>query len=133
MSDVTGLPILVISPRWQTRALLAGQLGETCDRQVVSAPGVNEALGLVKIGGVNPSLVIVDAGRKVTPEGVERLLDGLPGVPLLLIASALRRQAFEPLRKRCAAYLVRPVSIGRVARIAARVLVLRRDSHLGHG
>ena len=34
--------------------MLAAQLGEMTDHDVVSAPGVNEALGLIKVAGVDP-------------------------------------------------------------------------------
>ncbi len=115
-------PILVISANWRTRALLAAQLGETCGRSVVSAPGVNEALELVKIAGVQPALLVVDAGQQATREDVERLMAALPDVSLVLSVSALRRAAFDPLRGHCAAYLVRPVSIGRIAQAAAQAM-----------
>ena len=119
--------ILVVSADWQTRALLAAQLGETSAYPVVSAPGVNEALGLVKIAGVQPALLVVDAGPEMAVKDVERLLEGAPGVPLVLCVSALRRSEFDPLRERCAAYLTRPVSVGAIAQAAAQVLPGCRD------
>jgi len=103
MTTVSAGPILAISANWQTRAFLTAQLGETCGCDVVSAPGVDEALTLIKIVGIQPAVE-------------------LPDTPLVLIASALRRSAFDPLRKRCAAYLVRPVSIGRIAHTVAQLL-----------
>jgi hypothetical protein len=115
-------PILVISIDWQTRALLAAQLGETCDREVISAPGVNEALGLAKVAGVQPALLIVDAGPEMAAKDVDRLLEGVPGVPLVLCVSALRRPEFDLLHERCAAYLIRPVSVGEIAQAAVEVL-----------
>ena len=122
MDHVGSRPILVLSANWQTRALLAAQIGETTGREVVSAPAVNEALALIRMGGIEPALVIVDAGQQVTREEVERLMDAVPDAPLVLSVSALRRTEFDPLRSRCAAYLVRPVSIGRIAQAAAQVL-----------
>jgi len=114
--------ILVVSADWRIRALLAAQLGETSAYPVVSAPGVNEALGLVKIAGVQPALLVVDTGPEMAVKDVERLLEGAPGVPLVLCVSALRRSEFDPLRERCAAYLTRPVSVGAIAQAAAQVL-----------
>nr|HID14661.1 hypothetical protein [Anaerolineae bacterium] len=122
MTTIPARPILVVSANWRTRALLAAQLGETSGRDVVSAPGANEALGLVKIAGVHPVLLVVDAGPQMPREDVERLMAALPDTPLVLSVSALRRAAFDPLRERCAAYLIRPVSIGRIARAVAQVL-----------
>jgi DNA-binding NarL/FixJ family response regulator len=115
-------PVLAISANWQTRALIAAQVGETTGRDVVSVPGVNEALALVRITGSDPALTVVDAGQRMPPEDVERLMTALPDTPLVLSVSALRRAAFDPLRTRCAAYLVRPVSIGRIAQAVAQVL-----------
>jgi hypothetical protein len=122
MDNVRWRPILALSADWQTRALLAAQIGETTGREVISAPAVNEALALLRIAGIEPALVIVDAGQQVAREEVERLIDALPDAPLVLSASALRRTEFDPLRSRCAAYLVRPVSIGRIAQAAAQIL-----------
>lgn len=119
-------PILVISANWQTRALLAAQIGEETGCDVVSAPGVNEALGLVKIAGVSPALLVADAGPEMAVKEVERLQEGVPGVPLVLCVSALRRSEFESLCERCAACLTRPVSVGAIAQAAAQVLS-RRD------
>ena len=122
MASTLSHPILVISTKWQTRALLAAQLGETCSRDAVSIPGVDEALALVKIAGVQPALLVVDAGPQISPEDVERLTTEVQDTPLVLIASAFRRAAFDPLRERCAAYLVRPLSIGEIARAVVQVL-----------
>jgi CheY-like chemotaxis protein len=122
MEATTLHPILVVSADWQTRALLAAQLSEMSKRTVVSAPGVNEALGLVKIAGVQPALLVVDAGPEMAAKDVERLLEGVPGVPLVLCVSALRRSELDPLRERCAAYLTRPVSVGEIVQAAVEVL-----------
>ena len=122
MDNVRWRPILVLSADWQTRALVAAQIGETTGREVVSAPAVSEALALIRMVGIDPALLIVDAGQQVTCAEVERLMDVLPDAPLVLSVSALRRTEFDPLRSRCAAYLVRPVSIGRIAQAAAQIL-----------
>lgn len=122
MDRVTSRPILALSADWQTRALLAAQVGESTGRDVVSAPGVDEGLIMAKVAGIRPALLLVDAGQRMSPEDVERLLTAFPDTPLVLSVSALRRKAFEPLRQRCAAYLVRPVSIGRIARAVAQAL-----------
>jgi len=115
-------PILLISARWQTRALLAAELGERVARDVVSAAGVNEALGLIKLAGVEPVVMVVDAGRRVEPEDVWRLLEAKREVPLVLVVSRLRREAFDGLREACAVYLVRPVRIGAIAERVVSVL-----------
>jgi DNA-binding NarL/FixJ family response regulator len=135
MEPLAPRSVLVISADWKTRALVAAQVGETTGRDVVSAPGVEEALALVRITGNDPALTVVDAGQWMppedraasdpmwmSPEDVERLMTALPDTPLVLSVSALRRTAFDPLRTRCAAYLVRPVSIGRIAQAVAQVL-----------
>lgn len=114
--------ILVASADWQTRALLAAQIGEMAGQEVISTSGVNEALGLVEIAGVQPALLVVDAGPEMKAQDVERLMEKVPGVPLVLCVSALRRSEFDPLRERCAAYLTRPVSIGAITQAAVRAL-----------
>lgn len=101
---------------------MAAQIGEATERDVVSAPGVNEALGVIKLRGIDPVLLVVDAGQEIACEGVERLMEGSTGVPVAVIVSRLRRRTFDSLRDGCAAYLVRPVSIGRVARVVAHFL-----------
>jgi CheY-like chemotaxis protein len=122
MKVISERPILVLSANWQTRALLAAQVSEMTGREVVSAPGVDEALALVKIAGTQPTLLVVDAGQQMPRQDVERLMAALPDTPLVLSVSALRREAFDPLRERCAAYLVRPVSIGRIVRAVVQVI-----------
>jgi len=121
-------PILVISANWQTRALLAAQVGEMTSHNITSAPGVNEALALIKTAGIHPVLLVVDAGQQMAHEDVERLMAALPDTPLVLSVSALRRATFDPLRERCAAYLVRPVSIGRIAQAVAQAMESTRAS-----
>lgn len=115
-------PILVVSARWQTQALLAGELGERAQRDVVSAVGVDEALALIKLAGVDPAIIVVDAGQRMAPGDVERLLEAKRSVPLVLVVSRLRQDAFRRLRGRCAAYLVRPVRIGAIAEATLSVL-----------
>lgn len=112
----------MVSTKWQTRAMLAAQLRELSEYDVVSVPSVNEALRLIKLAGVDPALLIVDTGKRINREDVKRFLEAKRGTPLVLVVSVLRQAAFEALRDRCAAYLVRPVSIGRVAQAAVRVL-----------
>jgi DNA-binding response OmpR family regulator len=108
--------------------MLAAQIGEVLGQDVVSAASVNEALGLIKLAGLNPVLVVVDAGQQVNPGDVERLTEAKRETPLVLIASGLRRDTFDGLRERCAAYLVRPVSIGRIAR-AVKLVLEERARH----
>jgi len=122
VKEETICPILLISARWQTRALLAAQIGETLERDVVSAAGVTEALGLIKLGGVDPALMVVDAGQQLSVEDVGRLLEAKRETPVVLVVSRLRRASFEMFRDRAAATLVRPVSIGRIARAVGQVL-----------
>jgi hypothetical protein len=122
MDEVSADPILLISARWQTCALLAAELGERAERDVISTRDVHAALGLIKLAAVDPEVIVVEAGRGMGPDDVERLLEAIRAVPLVLIASGLRRGAFEGLRERCAASLVRPVSIGAVAQTVVGVL-----------
>jgi DNA-binding NarL/FixJ family response regulator len=122
MGGKTAGPILLVSPRWQTRALLAAELGERVERDVVSAADVDEALGLIKLVGVDPAVIVIDAGRRMAPEDVERLLEAKSGTDVVLVVSGLRRGAFARLRQRCAGYLMRPVSIGAIADGVVRVL-----------
>ena len=126
MDRVRAQPVLAISADWRTRALLAAQVGETTGLEVVPALGANEALTLTRLVGLEPALLIVDAGQQLARAEVEQLMDALPDVPVVLIVSALARAAWEPLRSRCAAFLVRPVSIGRIAGAAAQALQGRR-------
>lgn len=115
-------PILVISAKWQTRALLAAQIGEMVERDVVSVASVTEALGLIKLGGVDPALMVVDTGQQLSAEDVERVMEAKREAPVVLVVSRLRREAFETLRGRATAIMVRPVSIGRIARTVGEVL-----------
>ncbi len=115
-------PVLLISAEWQTRALLAAQIGEMAGRDALSAPGVDEALGLIKVVGIRPALLVIDAGSHITRADVERMRLALPGTPLVLCVSALRRAEFDPLREHCAAYLVRPVTIGQIAQAVVQAL-----------
>ncbi|MGD9002209.1 MAG: hypothetical protein PVF04_06045 [Anaerolineae bacterium] len=122
MEKAPSHPILVVASRWQTRTLLAAQIGEATERDVISAPSVNEALGLIKLGRIDPALVVLDTGQRIDREDVERLMEAKTDVPLVAIASRFRREAFDTLRDRCANLLLRPVSIGKVARVVAQLL-----------
>jgi DNA-binding NtrC family response regulator len=122
MEESRSHPILLISARWPSRALLVAQIAESTQRDIVSASSVNKALGAIKLGGIEPVLLVVDAGQQIGRGGLARLLEAAPDVPLVAIVSRLRRDAFDTLRDSCAAYVMRPVSIGRVARTVAQVL-----------
>lgn len=115
-------PILLVSARWQTRALLAAQIGEMTDRDIISVPGVESALKLIKLHGLDPGLIVVDTGQEIAAADVERLAEAKRDVPLVLVLSRLHRAAFEDLRSHCAATLVRPISIGAIARTVTEVL-----------
>lgn len=114
--------ILIVSPRWQTRAMLAAQLGEMTEHDIVSAPDVNEALKLIKVVGLKPLLLIVDVGQEIARRDVERLLDVPLNAPVILIVGVFLRSTFTPLRDRCAVFMTRPVSIGDIAQQALRRL-----------
>ena len=122
MQNTPRSTILVISASWQTRALLAAQIGEQANQDVVSAADIDQALSLIKLAGVDPALLVVDAGQKITGKDLQRLMEAKPDVPMVLVASRFRRRAFERLRGRSAAYLERPVSVGTIARIAGQTL-----------
>jgi len=117
-----GGPILVVSPRWQTRALFAAELGERLGRDVVSAPDVEGALGLIKMGRVDPAAVVVDAEPGIGPADVERLLEAIQDVPVVLVVGPMRKRAFEGLRGRVAVWMVRPVTVGSVVRAVEAVV-----------
>ncbi len=114
--------IVVIAPRWRDRALLTAQLAETRAERVVSAVDVTGALEWVTFWETPPAAIVVDAGQKITAEDVRDLQAALPGVPMVVVASALWRASFEPLRSQGLTLLVRPVRIGEVVRATARVL-----------
>ncbi len=122
MANEPRSPILIVSPRWQTRSLLVAQIGELSERDVISAPDVDQALRLIKLAGVDPAVVLVDTGHQVSPRDVGRLLEARRRTPLVLVLSGLRREGFQGLCDRAAATLVRPVSIGRVARTVIEIL-----------
>jgi len=122
MEGVTAGPILVVSAKWQTRALLAAELGERAERDVLPAGDVDQALGLIKLAGVEPAVVVIDVGRRIRPEGVERLLEAKDGLRLVLVVSGLRQASFDRLSERCTAYLRRPVPIGTIAQAVVGVL-----------
>jgi hypothetical protein len=122
MEKVPSQPILVVSASWQTRALLVAQIAEMTDRDVLSAPGVNEALGLIKLGGIDPALLVVDTGEQISCESLEQLLEARIGARFVVIGSRLHRHTFDSLRDRCDAYLLRPVTIGTIARVVVQIL-----------
>ncbi len=114
--------VLILSPRWQTRVMLAAQLGEMTKHDVVSAPGVDTALKMIKVVGIDPVLLIVDVGQELTRQEIDRLLEVELRAPVILIVGAFLRSTFAPLHDRCAAFMTRPVSIGEIARNALRQL-----------
>lgn len=125
MNELTDEAVLVVSNKWQTRALLAAELGERAGRDVIPSADVDEALGLIKLAGLDPAVLVVDAGQTMGAEDVERLLEAKRDVPMVLIASGLRRDAMDHLRERCAVTLVRPVRIGTIAESVVDVLEAR--------
>ncbi|MFW6135567.1 MAG: hypothetical protein ACOC7N_01960 [Chloroflexota bacterium] len=92
------------------------------DRDVISAPDVDRALELIKLAGLDPAVLLVDTGRRMSARDVERLVEAQRHTPFVLVVSRLRRERFQSLHARSAATLVRPVSIGRVARTVLQVL-----------
>ncbi len=98
------------------------------ERDVLPAPGVEEALRLIKLRGVDPVVVVVDGARGLAAADVERLLEAKRGVPVVLVVSALRRDAFADVAERCAVTLARPVRVEDVARA-----VVGEVEGLGHG
>lgn len=114
--------ILVVSESWRTQVLLAAQLAEDLGRDVISASDVTQALGLIKLGGIDPVVLLVDAGQGISAGDVRRLTEAKRHTPLVLVVSRPRRQAFETLRGVSAAYLVRPVSVGEISRSVRRLL-----------
>jgi cellulose synthase/poly-beta-1,6-N-acetylglucosamine synthase-like glycosyltransferase len=101
---------------------LAAQIGAATGREVVSAPGVNEALGLIKLHGVDPVVMVVDAGQQIGRRDLERLMKAKREVPLVAIVGRFWRDAFAGRLDRCAAALLRPISVGEVARAVAQLL-----------
>jgi hypothetical protein len=122
MESVSSSPILVVSASWRTRVLLAAQIAEVTGREVVSASGVDEALGLVKLGRLEPALLVVDTGEQIGCESAERLLDAKRETPAVAIVGRVRRHWFDGLRDRCDAYLLRPVTMGAIAETVAKML-----------
>lgn len=117
--------IMVISPDWRTRALLAAQICESCDCDTVSAPGIDEALTLLSLVPVRPVLVVIDTGQaqgEIGPAEIERLRLRLPEVPFVLVTSAFQRASLASSERYCAACLTRPVSIGAIAETVKRLL-----------
>lgn len=74
-------PILVVSTDWKTCTMLAAQLGETCNLDVVIAPGIDEALSLVRLVDLDPALLGVDAGSDISPDDVARLASAIWRLP----------------------------------------------------
>jgi hypothetical protein len=89
---------------------------------VLPAGDVDQALGLIKLAGVEPAVVVIDAGRRLLPEGVARLLEAKDGLRLVLVVSGLRQASFDNLREQCEAYLRRPVPLGTIAQAVVGVL-----------
>jgi hypothetical protein len=58
----------------------------------------------------------------MSPDELGHLSSTLARAQVILVVSALRAEAFEPLRGSAAAFLLRPVTIGEIAKRAAGVL-----------
>ena len=112
----------MVSESWRTQALLAAQLSEDLGQDVISASDVHEVLGCIKLGGIDPAVLLVDAGQGISASDVRRLAEAKRDTPLVLLVSRLRCHAFESLRGISADYLVRPIPVGEISRSVRRVL-----------
>ena len=114
--------IVTVAPCWRNRALLTAQLAETCAERVISAVDAAGALDWVTFLKAPPAAIVIDAGQEITAEDVRDLQAALPDVPMIVIAIALWRPSFEPLRSQGVTLLVRPIRIGEIVQTTARVL-----------
>jgi DNA-binding NtrC family response regulator len=118
--------VLLIAADWQSRALALAELQEA-GYDVTALPGLRHALAALAAPARRaawPALIILDvrAGEDAAPGRVEDLVALAAGVPLILVVGAFDRAAWEPLRARVAALLVRPVTVGALVDTVRRVL-----------
>ena len=113
--DETIVQLLLIAADWQTRALLMAELQEA-GYTVTALPGIRLALPALALGQLRPSLVVLDVTGDPAADApsVERVLDQLDPIPVVLLAGAFTARHFEPLKGRAAAWLTRPFRVGDV-------------------
>ena len=130
MTKETG-ELLLVATDWQSRALLLAELQEA-GFPVRAAPGLQWAIAWLLRGEVGkPALLVVDVHQDplALPDQVATLHRLSGGAPLVLIVGVYQRRAFEPLRASCAAFLVRPITIGQVVEVVRRLWSAPPDSH----
>ncbi len=130
MTEETG-ELLLVAADWRSRALLLAELQEA-GFPVRAAPGIQWAITWLLRGQVTaPALLVVDVHQDplALPNQVTALQQLSGGAPLVLIVGVYQRRAFESLRASCAAFLVRPVTIGQVVAVVRRLWPALPSSH----
>jgi DNA-binding NtrC family response regulator len=117
--------VLLIAADLNERRLLYGELLEA-GYDVLAVPGLAVALGALLQRSVEPRLILIDVrdDPEATPNTVEHLLTLVPAVPLILVVGSIDRSAWETLRSRVAAWLARPITIGKIVEIVKQTLPL---------
>jgi hypothetical protein len=107
--------VLLIAADLSERRLLLGELLEA-GYDVLPLPGVAIAMGTLLQNAIAARLILLDVqgDEHATPTSVERLAAFCPGVPFLLIVGALDRAIWQPLEKRIAVLVHRPITIGQI-------------------
>ena len=114
--------LLLVAADWRSRTYTLAELEES-GYDVMAVPGIRFAAQAISRGLVRPTLLILDTHQDddATPAVVERLLDRVPGVPVILLVGAYGRDQWEPIRPRLSALLSRPLSIQQITTTVRRV------------
>lgn len=107
--------LLLLVADWQTRTLVLAEL-QTRGYDVMALSGFTYGIKALVQRRVEPLLIALDIkdDPDLTPERVHDVQRLAPEVPLVLIVTAFDRPAYESLRDRVAAFLVRPVTVGEI-------------------
>ncbi len=117
--------VLLIAADLNERRLLCGELLEA-GYDVKPVAGLAVALGALLQKSVEPRLILIDVrdDPEAAASTVEHLLTLVPAVPLILVVDSIDRSAWEALRSRVAAWLARPITIGKILEIVKQTPLL---------
>jgi DNA-binding NtrC family response regulator len=117
--------VLLIAADLNERRLLYGELLEA-GYDVKPVTGLAVAVGFLLQKSIEPRLILIDVrdDPEATPNSVQHVLELVPDVPVILLVGSIDRSAWETLRSRVAAWLARPIKIGRIVQIVKQTLPL---------
>lgn len=107
--------ILLVSAQWRSRAFLLAELQEA-GYDATALPWLSSAVRALMTGRVRPKLILLDvtSDPEASLDRVQQVLRIARGASVALLVGAYDVERFASLREEVAAWLSRPIRVGRI-------------------